>query len=205
VGAVNLKAATALNAQLAESSKALAAFGQNPVVTLGFEDLTQTLSVGNPLIAGLAPAQAVCNYFTLGFRNVASLESENVGVGAVARAGFVLAPTGPNNEGVPSSAPANGPSTEFSEPVRPGAPLPKVNDNNHLHVNPYPNVAGPGQPQLCEAGNESYLPGQAVIGNAPASAVSKNREITSRSQNLYGETYPSSTLTSLGISKGTKK
>jgi virulence factor Mce-like protein len=205
VGAVNLKAATALNAQLAESSKALSEFGKNPVVTLGLEDLTQTLSVGNPLIAGLAPAQAICNYFTLGFRNVANLESENVGVGAVARAGFVLAPTGPNNEGFPASAPANGPSTEFSEAPRKGAPPPPIIDNNHLHVNPYPNVAGPGQPQLCEAGNESYIPGQAVIGNAPANAVSKSREITSRSQSLYGETYPSSTLTSLGIQTGKKK
>jgi virulence factor Mce-like protein len=205
VGAVNLKAATALNAQLAESSKALAAFGQNPVVTLGLEDLTQTLSVGNPLIAGLAPAQAVCNYFTLGFRNVANLESENVGVGAVARAGFVLAPTGPNNEGFPASAPANGPSTEFVEAPRKGAPPPAIIDNNHVHVNSYPNVAGPGQPQLCEAGSESYVPGQAVIGNASAGSVSKNREITSRNQNLYGETYPSSTLQALGLQKGKTK
>jgi virulence factor Mce-like protein len=205
VGAVNLRAATALNTQLAESSQALEEFGKNPVVTLGFEDLTQTLSVGNPLIAGLAPAQAVCNYFTLGFRNLANLESENVGVGAVARAGFVLSPLGPNAEGFPSSAPANGPSTEFTEPPRKGAPLPPTYDNNHVHVNPYPNVAGPGQPQLCEAGNETYLPGQAVIGNAPASAVSKHREFTSRSQNLYGEPYPSSTLTALGLTKGKKK
>lgn len=199
-GAVNLKKATALNAKLAESSKALQEFGANPVVTLGLEDLTQTLSVGNPLLAGLAPAQSVCNYFTLGFRNVANLESENVGVGAVARAGFVIAPTGTNNEGFPASVPANGPSTE---PVEKGSS--KIYNNNHVHVNPYPNVAGPGQPQLCEAGGESYIPGQAVIGHAPANAVSKNRELTTRSQNLYGETYPSSTLTALGIGKGTKK
>jgi virulence factor Mce-like protein len=199
-GAINLAAATALNTQIAESSKAIAEFGHNPVVTLGLEDFTHTLEVGNPLLAGIAPEQAVCNYWTLAFRNVASLESENIGIGTLARAGFVLAPTGPNNEGYPSSAPANGPSTEhvFNSPV--------IIDNNHVHVNPYPNVAGPGQPMVCEAGNETYIPKQAVIGNLPAADVSKNREITTREQDLFGETYPAETLKNLGIStKGTSK
>ena len=74
-------------------------------------------------------------------------------------------------------------------------------DNNHLHYNPYPNVTGPGQPQLCEAGNETYVPGKAVIGNAPASDVSNNREITSRETDLFGEKYPAATLQALGIAK----
>jgi virulence factor Mce-like protein len=192
-GAVNLAAATALNTQLAESSQAIAEFAHNPVVTLGLEDFTHTLEVGNPLLAGVAPSQAVCNYWTLAFRNVASLESENIGIGTLARAGFVLAPTGPNNEGYPSSAPANGPSIEhgFNSTV--------IIDNNHEHANPYPNVAGPGQPMVCEAGNETYIPKQAVIGNLPAADVSKNREITSRETDLFGETYPAETLKSLGI------
>ena len=76
---------------------------------------------------------------TLAFRNVASLESESVGVGTLARAGFVLAPSGPNNEGFPSSAPANGPSTEHA-----GKAARQIIDNNHLHVNPYPNVSAAG-------------------------------------------------------------
>ena len=59
------------------------------------------------------------------------------------------APEGPNNEGSPSSAPANGP-----------------NRDNHLHFNPYPNTGAPGQPNGCEAGNEKYATGQTVIGNA---------------------------------------
>ena len=54
-------------------------------------------------------------------------------------------PQGPNNEGGPSSAPANGPNTD-----------------NHVHLNPYPNTAAPGQPQECEAGNEPYLAGKTV-------------------------------------------
>ncbi|HWJ49452.1 MAG TPA: MlaD family protein, partial [Solirubrobacteraceae bacterium] len=111
-GAVNLKAATALNARLAESAEAFAAFAQNPLVTLGLEDFTQTLQIANPLLAGFAPIQAQCNYVTLAFRNLASMETENIGVGTVVRAAPVLAPSGPNNEGFPSSAPANGGSTE---------------------------------------------------------------------------------------------
>ncbi len=199
-GAVNLAAATALNTQLAESAKALAEFGHNPIVTLGLEDFTRTLEVGNPLLAGIAPEQAVCNYWTLAFRNVANLQSENIGIGTLARAGFVLSPPGPNNEGYPSSAPANGPSTEhvFNSAT--------IIDNNHVHANPYPNVAGPGQPMVCEAGNETYIPGKAVIGNLPAANVSKNRELTSREQDLFGESYPAETLKSLGIAtKGKSK
>ena len=92
----------------------------------------------------------------------------------------------------PSSAPANGPNTD-----------------NHLHANPYPNVAGPGQPKLCEAANETYEKGKLVIGNLPAGSVAKNREITSREENLFGQKYPAQQLKDLGIStakpKGKKK
>jgi virulence factor Mce-like protein len=194
-GATNLKEATTLNSRLAESSQALSDFGRNPVVTLGLEDFTETLRIGEPLLAGIAPEQAICNYWTLAFRNVASLESGTVGAGTLARAQLKLAPTGPNNEGYPSSAIANGPSTEhlFHSP--------QIIDNNHVHANPYPNVGGPGQPQLCEAGNESWLPGKAITGNLPASAVSASREITNRETNLFGETYSPETLKALGVSK----
>jgi virulence factor Mce-like protein len=199
VGAVNLRAATALNTRLAESSQALEQFGQNPVVTAAFEAFTQTVEVGNPLLAGLAPEQAQCNYFTLAFRNLASLEAESVGsVGTAARAGFILAPVGVNNEGFPSATYANGPS---SEPLTKGSS--QILDNNHLHFNPYPNVYGPGQAAVCEAGNETYQAGKAVIGNVPISA--KNREFTTRKTNLFGESYPSETLTALGVVKPAAK
>ncbi len=195
VGAVNLAAATTLNSRLAESSEALQKFGENPVIKLAFEDFTQTLEVGNPVLAGVAPEQAKCNYWTLAFRNVASLESENIGVGNVARAGFVIAPGGPNNEGFPSSAPANGGSTETKGK---GGP---IIDNNHVHVNPYPNVSGPGQAQVCEAGKTTFVPGTDLIGNAPASKVASGAEFTTRKTNLFGESYPASTLKALGASK----
>ncbi len=200
VGAVNLKAATSLNTRLAESSQALQTFAQNPVVTAGLEDFTQTLQFGNPVLAGLAPEQVFCNYLTLTFRNVASLQSENVGVGSLARAGIVLSPSGPNNEGFPSSAPANGPSVEKAF-VGSSA----VVDNNHVHANPYPNVAGPGQPRVCEAANESYEKGKAVIGNLPAASVAAQREITSREQNLFGQKYSAEQLKNLGVATAKPK
>ncbi len=199
VGAVNLNAATALNSQLASSAEALKAFAENPIVPVALEDFTQTLGLANPLLAGLAPLQANCNYFTLAFRNLASVTSENIGLGTLTRASLVLAPTGPNNEGFPSSAPANGPSVEH--PFNSTA----IIDNNHVHVNPYPNVTGPGQPpQNCEAANENYITGKAVIGNVPGT-TGTTHEITSREENLFGEKYPSSTLKELGLAPAKKK
>ncbi|MGA9875943.1 MAG: MlaD family protein [Solirubrobacteraceae bacterium] len=193
VGAVNLRAATALNSSVAEAAQAFATFAKNPIVTTGIEDFTRTLGLGNPVLAGIAPAQTNCNYVTLFFRNAASLLSESVGVGTVARAAAMLAPNGPNDEGLPSSAPANGPSVDRNPG---GMPV----DNNHLHYNPYPNVGGPGQPLECEAGNETYTKGQAVIGNLPGNVGTKHEE-TKREESLYGEKYPSQTLESLGLSK----
>jgi virulence factor Mce-like protein len=197
VGAVNLRAATALNSDLAEAAKAFAEFAQNPVVTLGLEELTQTAELGTPLVAGLGPEQAYCNYLTLAFRNVASIQAENIGVGTLARGFPVLSPNGPNAEGFPSSGPANGPSIEKEE-SRGGQPG-KVIDNDHLHANPYPNVAGPGQPHLCEAANESYIQGKTVTGTLPAGTATTNREITTREENLFGQRYPTATLQALGL------
>ena len=201
-GAVNLHAATALNSRLASSSQALQSFGQNPVVTLGLEDFTQTLQLGTPVLAGLAPEQAYCNYLTLTFRNVASLLSENIGIGTLARAAIVLSPNGPNNEGYPSSAPANGPSVDKTAAVgsKPGTPI----NDDHVHANPYPNVAGPGQPKVCEAGNEKYEEGKTVIGNLPAASVESKRELTSRSEGLFGEKYPAATQRDLGLTQPVK-
>jgi len=200
VGAVNLNAAIPLNAQIANGAKAVQEFIANPIATLGLEDFTQTFQAGGPVVAGLAPAQTTCNYFTLFFRNVASLLSQGTGVGTLARAQVLFSPQGPNNEGGPSSAPANGPSEKIGS-----SPLV---DNNHLHFNPYPNVSGPGQPKECEAGNETFIPGKAVIGNVPGNSGTTH-DVTTRSQNLLGLEYPPATLQDLGLksssSKGKKK
>jgi hypothetical protein len=93
----------------------------------------------------------VCNYLTLWFRNVSSLLSEGDAHGTWQRFIVVNAPPGPNNEGGPSSGPANG---------GPDAA-------NFLHSNPYPNTPGGGRTNECEAGNEPWLAGRTVIGNVP--------------------------------------
>ena len=77
-----------------------------------------------PTLDYLAPAQIQCNYVTLLFRNISSLLSEGDRNGTWQRFIIVTTPQGPNGEGGPSSAPANGPTKD-----------------NHVHINPYPNTA----------------------------------------------------------------
>jgi virulence factor Mce-like protein len=153
VGTPALRAAPKLNRELAPTAESLLAFQENPVVAPGLARLTQTNDIFGPTLRFLTPAQTVCNYGTLLFRNAAGVVGEGGASGNTWQR-FVIfqPPTGPNNEGSPSSGPANGG----------GDPL------NFLHVNPYPNTAAPGQsPKECEAGNEPYLAGRQVIGHVP--------------------------------------
>jgi hypothetical protein len=60
-------------------------------------------------------------------------------------------------------------------------------------------VTGPGQKDVCEAGNEEYKAGEAVIG--AASQVGTNRELTRREDGLDGEPYEGEQLKALGIVK----
>jgi hypothetical protein len=104
----------------------------------------------DPTVAALTPTQTVCNYVTLFFRNIASALSEGDANGRWERFITMVAPQGTNSEEGPASQPANGPTVE-----------------NHLHSNPYPNTAAPGETRECEAGNERYEAGATRIGNVP--------------------------------------
>ena len=150
VGEPALRHSVQLNKDLKPTFASLERFADDPLVALGVNDLTETARIANPLFAAIAPSQTVCNYWTLLFRNAASLLSEGDTNGTGQRFIIVAAPQGPNNEGGPSSAPAAGPTSD-----------------NYLHSNPYPNTAAPGQTKECEAGNEPYKIGQQVIGNVP--------------------------------------
>jgi hypothetical protein len=108
----------------------------------------------------------VCNYASLWFRNVSSLLSEGDVNGTWQRFIVVVAPAGPNNEGGPASAPANGPSAE-----------------NHVHINSYPNTASPGQPRECEAGREKYEAGKTVIGNPAGNQGTDTEKTTADTSN----------------------
>jgi phospholipid/cholesterol/gamma-HCH transport system substrate-binding protein len=149
-GAKVLPRTPPLNRRLASLLKELQRFAEDPMVPRGLRATTTALNTLQPTLAFLTPAQTRCNYITLFFRNVASHLSEGDRNGTWQRFIIIPTPQGPNNEGNPSSGPADGPDQA-----------------NHLHANPYPNTAAPGQPRECEAGNEPYQVGKTVIGNVP--------------------------------------
>jgi virulence factor Mce-like protein len=146
-----------VNEDLADLLNTLADFSEDPMVRTGVDQLTRLASSLRPTLNFLTPVQTTCNYATLLLRNAASLFSDGDRNGNWQRFIIISAPTqrgtlitGPNNESGPSDAPANGPTPE-----------------NHLHVNPYPNTASPGQTRECEAGNERYAVGRTVLTNPP--------------------------------------
>jgi hypothetical protein len=139
-----------MNRALADVFDALAEFSADAQVRLGIDQLTRLSASLRPTLRFLTPLQTTCNYGTLFFRNAASVLSDGDANGTWQRFVIIPTPEGRNNEGGPSSAPADGPTSD-----------------NHLHTNPYPNTAAPGQTQECEAGNERYAVGDTVIGNVP--------------------------------------
>jgi virulence factor Mce-like protein len=161
-GVPALRASPALNRQLPPTAASLRAFNDNPDVRTGITRLTDLSDQLSPLLRFVAPAQSVCNYATLLTRNLSNLSSQGNSTGNWQRANAISTPPGPNNEGSPSSAPANGGGTSSL---------------NFLHSNPYPNTASPGQEFECEAGNEVYKVGKKVIGNVPG-----NQGITTEGQ-----------------------
>jgi virulence factor Mce-like protein len=150
VGTGTLRRSEALNRRLKPTFQALQRFATDPLVSLGVKDLSNTATILNPTIAYLKPTQTVCNYATLWFRNVSSLLSVGDNNGTGQRFIIIATPQGPNSEGAFSSHPADGPTRD-----------------NYLHANAYPNTAAPGQTAECEAANETYRPGEQVIGNVP--------------------------------------
>jgi virulence factor Mce-like protein len=152
VGVKALRISPEFNAQLDPTAQALLDFNNNANVREGLDDLDGFFVQAQPLLAHVGPAQSVCNYATLLFRNVANHIAYGDGVGTWQRFIVLDPPQGPNNEGSPSSGPASGGGSS----------------DNFLHANPYPNTASAGQsPRECEAGNEDYTAGTVQIGNSP--------------------------------------
>lgn len=150
IGTPTLRRAPPFNERLASLLTELETFAEDPLVPRGIARLTETVRTLDPTLEYLAPAQTTCNYLALWFRNISSLLSEGDANGTWQRFIIIATPEGPDNEGGPSAAPADGPTLD-----------------NHLHTNPYPNIAAPGEPRECEAGNETYLQGRTVTGNVP--------------------------------------
>jgi phospholipid/cholesterol/gamma-HCH transport system substrate-binding protein len=159
-----LNASPVLNDQLQPTAEALVDFQEAPGTINGLELLTDTNRVLKPAITYIAPSQTVCNYWTLTFRFLSNANSQGNSNGNWLQFLSYASPEGPNSESTFASAPANDP-----ERVK-----------NHLHYNPYPQTAAPGQKKVCEAGNEKYVPGETVIGHSPELFGTTTRTTTSR-------------------------
>jgi phospholipid/cholesterol/gamma-HCH transport system substrate-binding protein len=166
-GATNVRRSVGLNQRLTVFLHSLDRLAQDPLVPIALRDLVETVKVLDPTLAYLTPAQTVCNYVGLALRNASLLLAEGDANGTWLRFVPVITPQGPNNETGPSAAPASG-----------GGPDRLNASKNFLHVNPYPNTAGPGQPRECEAGNEKYTAGRTVIGNLPTNEGTTTEEQT---------------------------
>jgi virulence factor Mce-like protein len=147
-----LNASPVLNAQLQPTAEALVDFQEAPGVFNGLELLTDTNRLLKPSLTYVAPSQTVCNYWTLTFKEIANAASQGNSNGNWLQFISFAPPEGPNSESTFASAPANDPA----------------NPESHLHFNPNPQTAAPGQGKVCEAGNEKYVKGKTVIGRAAA-------------------------------------
>ncbi len=153
-GVPALNASPVLNEELQPTAEALVSFQEATGVFNGLDLLVDTNRILRPSLNYIVPAQTTCNYVTLLFENLAQTNSQGNSQGKWLNFISFEPPPGPNSEGGPASAPAN------------GSPVPGQERANHLHFNPFPKTAAPGQDGICEAGNEKYAPGETVIGNA---------------------------------------
>ncbi len=130
----------------------LVAFGTDTTVLAGLSRLGETGRAAASLLSFITPAQSTCRYGSLLLRNLASTLGEGPTSGTAARVVLVAINAVTNGEAVLAAKPAEGPD---------GTGV------GHLHSNPYPNTAAPGQVRECEAGQEPFQAGKVVIGNVP--------------------------------------
>jgi virulence factor Mce-like protein len=146
-----LNASPVLNDQLQPTAEALVDFQEAPGTINGLELLTDTNRVLKPSLTYIVPSQTVCDYWSLTFSQIANAASQGNSNGNWLAFISFAPPEGPNSESTFASAPANDPNDK----------------ENHLHYNPYPQTAAPGQKKVCEAGNEKFVKGETVIGHSP--------------------------------------
>jgi phospholipid/cholesterol/gamma-HCH transport system substrate-binding protein len=146
-----LNASPVLYGQLQPTAEALVDFQEAPGVFNGLELLTDTNHLLKPSLSYITPSQAICNYWSLTFKNLADATGEGNSNGHWLEFYSYGAPEGPNSESTFAAAPANQ----------------EGDVENHLHYNPNPQTAAPGQEEICEAGNEKLAKGETVIGHSP--------------------------------------
>jgi len=146
-----LNASPVLNNQLQPTAEALVDFQEAPGVFNGLELLTDTNNLLKPSLSYITPSQTICNYWSLTFKNLADATGEGNSNGHWLEFYSYGPPEGENSESSIAAAPAD----EQDNPI------------NHLHYNPNPQTAAPGQGKVCEAGNEKYVKGETIIGHSP--------------------------------------
>jgi ABC-type transporter Mla subunit MlaD len=146
-----LNSTPVLNNQVQPTAEALLEFQEAEGTMTGLQLLTDLNKNLEAPLRFITPAQTTCEYLSLTFRQIASASSQGNKYARWLNFVSFPPPEGPNSESGQASEPANGPDPE-----------------NHLHYNPLPNTAAPGQARGCEAGNEKYIRGKTVIGEAPA-------------------------------------
>jgi phospholipid/cholesterol/gamma-HCH transport system substrate-binding protein len=166
VGTPALRRSPELNTRLTRLIETTRDLGDDSRVPAGLHRLTRTVTLLQPLVEFVKPAQTTCNYISLFFRNGASAISEADSIGTMLRINPMALPQAPGSEAGPSAGPANGPAVPRL-PVKQHS----IAGDSFLHSNPLPDTAAPGQVRECEAGNEDYptfhLEDRQAIGNLP--------------------------------------
>ena len=117
-----------LNNQLLPTAEALLTFQQSEGVLTGLDLLTDTNKILKPSLEYIVPAQTKCYYGTLLFSNLANSNSQGNNYGKWLNVISFEPPEGHQHRGRPGRG--------AGERARTG---------NHLHYNPYPQTAAPGQ------------------------------------------------------------
>jgi hypothetical protein len=171
-GVPALNASPAINNQLLPTAEALLAFQKAEGVMTGLDLLTSLNQNLEAPLRFIVPAQTTCNYFSLTFKQIAISSSLGNKYGRWLNFISFPPPEGPNSESGQAAEPANGGSSE---------------PENHLHYNPLPNTGAPGQTRGCEAGNEEYVRGKTVIGEAPHTYSTETEGIAAKETEKSGE------------------
>ena len=157
-----LRDSDALNDQLAPTAASLAAFSADSGVRSGLDRLQQTVDIFGPLITFVAPAQTVCNYGGLLFRNTASLLQQR----------GTSRPRGSPCSTRPTASTTRAPVVRARQTAAAaGRTSPATSSTTTRTRTPPPRASR----SECEAGNEPYKVGRQVIGNVPATRALHRR------------------------------
>ena len=148
-----LNGAPATNAQLAPTAQALVDFQESPATLPTLRLLTESNRQLGPSLRYITPSETICRYVSIALGEVVNASSQGNRYGHWLNFISFAPPEGPNGESGAASSPASGGGKE--------------SEANHLHYNPLPRTAAPGQGEVCEAGNEKYIKGKTVIGRSP--------------------------------------